>query len=176
MGSTCPPPWLAQGASICNSHLDQSAQGNFNPECRSPFPARKSCPGLSQFLVLKRHSLNFGHKALFKFYHLANSMSYCAVPVIFPYSDRAFCSPTCLALQNGLLVGEIFIHLAAAEILSSLVVLIASSVYTLRSAFQSIAQMSLRLMIKIFLVGSSLNIMALRETKVQHCLDMRNSG
>lgn len=84
--------------------------------------------------------------------------------------------PTCLALHNDLLVGEIFIHLAAAGILSSSVVLIASLVYTLPSAFQSIVPMSLRLMIKIFLVGNSLNIMALRETKVQHCLEMHNSG
>lgn len=51
-----------------------------------------------------------------------------------------------------MLVAEIFTHLAATEVLSSLVSLFASLVCTLRSAFQSIVPGSLSPIIKIILV------------------------
>lgn len=80
--STCPPAWLAQGASgICNSRwTGQRGALHLYMETLTqnvvlPSPLGNPAKGLSQFLLLNKRSSNFGHKALFKFYHMANLLS-----------------------------------------------------------------------------------------------------
>lgn len=78
--SPCPPPpWLAQGtSSICNScwtgqrRALQLYMETLTLSVVLPSLLGNPARALSQFLLLNKHSLNFGHKPLFKFYHLAN--------------------------------------------------------------------------------------------------------